>query len=52
MAIVEYLGRRHGLWPDTEEGLADAAVLREVARDLANMTVDYIYFPKHRAKVL
>ncbi len=51
MAIMEYLGRKHGLWPETEEGLTDASVLREVAVDLVWMTINYIYFPQHRAKV-
>ncbi len=51
LAIVEYLARRHGLWPDTEDGVTEATVLREVARDLTDMSIDYMYFKEHRVKV-
>ncbi len=49
-AILEYLGRRHGLWPATEELVTEQAVLREVASDLSDRVVEYVYSGQHRSE--
>ena len=53
MAIVQHLGRKHGLVPEAgnESEWADMDMVREQVLEMRDAVVAYVYFPEHRAKV-